>query len=403
MSLGSAFDLKAFEVVRIPGIGLVISFNGVEQDSRCAKDVVCVWAGQAIVRLDVTATGAISQRLTVTIGADGKATAQSGNYLITVSDLKPYPVSTVKTDPKDYEMTVLVEHLTSAPTTTPTPTPSPVQEWNLEDIQVVGSTVTVLLRVYAGIDVRVTLDGNQADEVRPALPTIEYVFQDVPRGTYALEVRDVVGHKETLEVAVPALGVPDWLADLIQRMENEPVTNPPASVVQYEYKGQTVYYVPPRCCDIFGNLYDASGNLIGHPDGGITGQGDGRVPDFFKERKNETGVWKDKRPYDPSLVQTPAPIESVEVLIMESFPVKYALVVDSGLPESCISFGGYRLARDGDTIRVEMINWKPSDPGVACAEVYGAVKTTIPLGREFESGRTYAIVVNDVTEIFVAQ
>ncbi len=66
--------------------------------------------------------------------------------------------------------------------------------------------------------------------------------------------------------------------------------------------------------------------------------------------------------------------------------------------------GGYRLDRNGDTFQIEMINWKPADPGVACTEVYGTVETTIPLGAaDFESGKTYTVVVNDKTKTFVAQ
>jgi hypothetical protein len=79
--------------------------------------------------------------------------------------------------------------------------------------------------------------------------------------------------------------------------------------------------VPQRCCDIFSDLYDADGDIIGHPDGGIASQGDGRVPDFFKERTDGRAIWEDKRVNSPDMVQVLAPIESVEVLILESFPV----------------------------------------------------------------------------------
>jgi hypothetical protein len=48
-----------------------------------------------------------------------------------------------------------------------------------------------------------------------------------------------------------------WLIDLINTQKNEPVADPPAFIAQYEYKGQTVYFLPQRCCDIFSNLYDA--------------------------------------------------------------------------------------------------------------------------------------------------
>ena len=49
----------------------------------------------------------------------------------------------------------------------------------------------------------------------------------------------------------------------------------PRSITRYEYQGETVYYVLKESYDQFSDLLDANGNLIGHPDGGITGRGDG--------------------------------------------------------------------------------------------------------------------------------
>ena len=195
----------------------------------------------------------------------------------------------------------------------------------------------------------------------------------------------------------------EWLDELIQRLENEPVADPPASITQYDYKGRTVYFVPQRCCDIFSDLYDADGNIIGHPDGGITGQGDGRVPDFLDERGNGQLVWKDERTSGPDLVQVSAPIESVEILVMESFPAQYSVRVVSGLPNACVSFGGFYLERNVGTIRIQMLNWKLADPEIACAQVYSTVPTLISLGSDFESGGTYTVEVNDATETFIAQ
>jgi hypothetical protein len=89
--------------------------------------------------------------------------------------------------------------------------------------------------------------------------------------------------------------VPAAVTALIEDLKSQPVANPPAYVASYEYSGQVVYYVPPRCCDVFGNLYDGQGQLICHPDGGIAGHGDGRCRDFFSERKNEAVLWRDTR------------------------------------------------------------------------------------------------------------
>jgi hypothetical protein len=88
---------------------------------------------------------------------------------------------------------------------------------------------------------------------------------------------------------------PEWVNNLVATYEKEPVGNPPQSIWQYEYKGQTVYYVPPQCCDQFSTLYDANGIVICAPDGGLTGHGDGKCSDFFQERRNEKLIWKDPR------------------------------------------------------------------------------------------------------------
>lgn len=88
---------------------------------------------------------------------------------------------------------------------------------------------------------------------------------------------------------------PPCIRALIIEMQKEEVRNPPASVWQYEYNGQTVYYIPPYCCDMYGTLYNSNCEIICHPDGGFTGKGDGRCTDFSSKRKNEKLIWKDNR------------------------------------------------------------------------------------------------------------
>lgn len=86
---------------------------------------------------------------------------------------------------------------------------------------------------------------------------------------------------------------PKWVDRMIHQFESEPVGNPPQSIWRYEYQGQIVYYVPPQCCDQFSSLYDAGGDVICAPDGGLTGSGDGRCKDFISQRTAETLIWED--------------------------------------------------------------------------------------------------------------
>jgi len=81
----------------------------------------------------------------------------------------------------------------------------------------------------------------------------------------------------------------------IEKIKSEEVWNPPASVWQYEYNGQTVYYIPAHFADIPSQLLDNNCNPICSPDGGFTGEGDGKCSDFISKRANPKLIWQDER------------------------------------------------------------------------------------------------------------
>jgi hypothetical protein len=90
-------------------------------------------------------------------------------------------------------------------------------------------------------------------------------------------------------------GNPAWVDQLIKQVESDPVGNPPLSIWRYEYNGQVVYYIPAQCCDQYSTLFDAQGNVLCAPDGGFIGGGDGRCPNFFRQRTDEQLIWQDAR------------------------------------------------------------------------------------------------------------
>ena len=89
--------------------------------------------------------------------------------------------------------------------------------------------------------------------------------------------------------------LPACIQKMISQYKSEEKQNPPRQIYSYLYNGKTVYYVTPPCCDFFSDLYDSSCVLIGHPDGGFTGKGDGKTSDFKDKRTNEKLIWKDDR------------------------------------------------------------------------------------------------------------
>ena len=81
----------------------------------------------------------------------------------------------------------------------------------------------------------------------------------------------------------------------IKIFKSEPKGNPPQSVIQYIYHDKKVFYIPPQCCDQYSSLFDENCNLLGHPDGGFTGKGDGTLLNFSEEAKDPKIIWKDNR------------------------------------------------------------------------------------------------------------
>jgi hypothetical protein len=106
---------------------------------------------------------------------------------------------------------------------------------------------------------------------------------------------NATGHQTAGKDTIVLAAAQSCIKDMIKRFEKEEKQNPPRKIFSYSYKGRTVYYVTAPCCDFYSDLYDDSCKLIGHPDGGFTGKGDGGMPDFNKARSNEKLIWEDKR------------------------------------------------------------------------------------------------------------
>ena len=91
-----------------------------------------------------------------------------------------------------------------------------------------------------------------------------------------------------------AVAMPQCMITKIDSIKMNTKTNPPASVIRYTYKGYSVFYITTGCCDQFNPVYNSDCIYIGAPDGGITGKGDGKIPDFFANATNKKVVWENK-------------------------------------------------------------------------------------------------------------
>ena len=89
--------------------------------------------------------------------------------------------------------------------------------------------------------------------------------------------------------------IPACIQQKINSIKAQPKWNPPATVTEYEYKGEKVYLFTSNCCDQYIELYDSNCNYICAPSGGITGSGDRKCTDFSAQAAMIGEVWKDPR------------------------------------------------------------------------------------------------------------
>ncbi|MEP7229457.1 MAG: hypothetical protein ABI691_04350 [Ginsengibacter sp.] len=99
------------------------------------------------------------------------------------------------------------------------------------------------------------------------------------------------GKKTTAINKTPAnKTMPVCLQTLITTMASE-TNGSPQSVTKYNYKNQDVYYMVSPCCDKYNIVYDSNCNVLGYPDGGYTGKGDGKMMNFKSEASDEELIW----------------------------------------------------------------------------------------------------------------
>ncbi len=98
-----------------------------------------------------------------------------------------------------------------------------------------------------------------------------------------------------------------------------------------------------------------------------------------------------------------APIESVEVAFLESFPVQHALQIVAGLENGCIEpYGSQAVTTTGvdgkNIVEVEVTN-VVGPPGTACDASYRMYEGNINLGSDFEPGSEWDVFVNGEFQI----
>ncbi len=93
LSVGQEKNIEYFEII----------LNSV-RDSRCAVDVVCVWAGEISASLSI-----IFGKEKITKDIASETPQQFGDYEVSMSEVSPAPMSGYPIAQKDYKITFHIE------------------------------------------------------------------------------------------------------------------------------------------------------------------------------------------------------------------------------------------------------------------------------------------------------
>jgi hypothetical protein len=104
--LNEQFSLAPNESATLSGTGARLEFTGVDGDSRCPADAVCMQAGDAHVNIDVSSRGTSTRAFVLHTGET--TPVEYAGLTIALVALTPFPSSGVLISPGDYRATFRV-------------------------------------------------------------------------------------------------------------------------------------------------------------------------------------------------------------------------------------------------------------------------------------------------------
>lgn len=107
---GKQLKLRVGQRTVLKGESLRIKFVAVSNDSRCPKNVTCVWAGNAEVLLEVGPRSGRGKSLKVNTNASRQLSDEGkyGRYTVKLLELSPHPLDGRKIAARDYTATLLI-------------------------------------------------------------------------------------------------------------------------------------------------------------------------------------------------------------------------------------------------------------------------------------------------------
>lgn len=110
------FQLSPGGVAELRSQALRLGMEGVTADSRCPKDVQCVWAGDATVRVWWQLGEAERETAELHAAANAVKAVRVGDMELTLMDLDPVPISGRAIDKSSYVATLKLSRTATAMT-----------------------------------------------------------------------------------------------------------------------------------------------------------------------------------------------------------------------------------------------------------------------------------------------
>jgi hypothetical protein len=102
---GAPLLLAPDEPVAVADSAVRLRFAGVVEDSRCPREVTCVWAGRAVVEIEATVGEDGPQRtVRLEVGAGEASRADLFGVLVAAEELAPYPSASAATQRDAYRL-----------------------------------------------------------------------------------------------------------------------------------------------------------------------------------------------------------------------------------------------------------------------------------------------------------
>ena len=100
--------LRAGGYTRVAGQQLGVGFTRVLSDSRCPIDVVCVWMGDGVAEIELTAGGGRTSKVELHTSLEPRSQVWNG-VRVTLLELAPAPQASQPTRPAAYSVRLQLE------------------------------------------------------------------------------------------------------------------------------------------------------------------------------------------------------------------------------------------------------------------------------------------------------